>query len=280
VIIEAIKARQSFLELAMLDEEAFPLDRAALVLASEEYPDLDIQSYLRKLDSLAASAEVLVGVDRTPINIIESMNEVLFVQEGLRGNSEDYYDPRNSYLNEVFDRRLGIPITLSVIYMEVAKRISFPIKGIGFPGHFLVKHAVKDRDIVIDPFNLGRILTLNDCQELLDKIHEGAVPMNPSLLQPMGKRAIVTRMLYNLKGIYTQKELCQKALSVIDKLLLLNPAAPTEVRDRGLLYMQTSLFAKALADLESYLRDAVAMEDRTNIENHVKLLRRIVTSSN
>jgi len=280
VIIETIKARQSFLELAALSEETFPLDRAALALALDEYPEIDMQAYLRRLDSLAASAEVLIGMDRAPVNIIESINGVLFVQEGLRGNSEDYYDPRNSYLNEVLDRRLGIPISLSVIYIEVARRINFPVMGVGFPGHFLVKHASDDRDVIIDPFNLGRILTPNDCQELLDKTTNSSVQMNASVFQPMEKRAIITRMLYNLKGIYTEKDQYQRALSVIDKILMLNPSAPSEVRDRGLLYMQTSLFAKALADLESYLKNAVAPEDSSYIENHIKMLRKVVCANN
>jgi regulator of sirC expression with transglutaminase-like and TPR domain len=280
VIIETIRARHSFLELIALDEVVFPLDRAALTLALEDYPDLNMQSYLRKLDSFAASAGVLIGLDRTPVNVIEAINEILFVQEGLRGNLEDYYDPRNSFLNEVLDRRLGIPISLSVIYIEVARRISFPLCGVGFPGHFLVKHAGRERDIVLDPFNLGRILTENDCQELLDKVQNGPLQMNPLLLNPMDKRSIITRMLYNLKGIYTQKEQYQKALSVIDKILMLNPFMPTEMRDRGLLYMQTSLFAKALADLELYLKHAIGAEDRSNVESHVQMLRKIVASTN
>ena len=280
MIIETIKARQSFMEIAALDEEAFPLDRAALIVALEEYPDLDVQAYLRRLDTFAARAEVLIGEDRSPTNVIKSINEVLFVQEGLRGNDEDYFDPRNSYINEVLDRKLGIAISHSLIYMEIAKRIGFPIKGIGFPGHFLIKHVANDRDIVIDAFNLGRVLTSNDCQELLDKIYNGTVSLSPSLLQPMDKRTIITRMLYNLKGVYTQKEHYYKALSAIDKILMLNPWTPSEVRDRGLCYMQTSLFAKALADLEAYLAHAAAPEDGSYIQNHIKMLRGIVCASN
>lgn len=280
MIIEAIRARQSFQDIAALDEDSFPLDRASLILALEEYPDLDIQEYLQRLDTLAARAEVLIGEDSDPINRIECINQVLFVQEGLRGNNDDYYDPRNSFLNEVMDRRLGIPISLSVIFLEVARRIGFLIEGIGFPGHFLVKHVANDRDIIIDPFNLGRVLTPNDCQELLDKVHDGTVSMNPTLLQPMKKRAILTRMLYNLKGVYIQKEQKYKALSVIDKILMLNPGTPSEIRDRGLLYMETSLFAKALADLEAYLARAVAPEDQAYIKNHIKMLRSIVCEQN
>jgi regulator of sirC expression with transglutaminase-like and TPR domain len=280
VILEAMRARQSFQEIAALDDAAFFLDRAALVMGLDEYPDLDVQAYLRRLDTLAARVQVVIGEDRTAINVIESINEVLFTQEGLRGNNEDYYDPRNSYLNEVLDRKLGIPISMSVIYMEVAKRIDFSVEGIGFPGHFLVKHVVDGRDIIIDAFDLGRILTPNDCQELLDKIYNGTVSMSPSLLQPMPKRLIITRMLYNLKGVYTQKEQYSKALAVIDKILMLNPWTPSEVRDRGLLYMQTSLFAKALADLESYLTHAVAPEDTSYIQRHIKMLRSIVCAPN
>jgi regulator of sirC expression with transglutaminase-like and TPR domain len=280
VITEILKARQSFQQIASLDEETMSLDRAALTMAWEEYPGLDVLQYLRKLDTLAARAEVLLGVERSAIGVIEGINEVLFVQEGLRGNDEDYYDPRNSYLNEVLDRGLGIPISLSVIYMEVAKRINFPVKGVGFPGHFLIKHVADDRDIVIDAFDRGRILSEKDCQELLDKIYGGTVSMNASLLQPMEKRAILTRMLFNLKGVYIQKENYYKALSIINKILMLNPGTPSEIRDRGLVYMQTSLFAEALADLESYLDLSIAPEDSAYIQNHIKMLRSIVCASN
>jgi regulator of sirC expression with transglutaminase-like and TPR domain len=280
VIVETIKARQLFDEIAGIDEDAFSLDRAALAFALEEYPGLDISEYLRRLDTLAARVEVLAGDDRSPVNIITNINEVLFVQEGLCGNIDDYYDPRNNYLNQVLDRRLGIPVSLSVIYMEVAKRINFTIQGVGFPGHFLVKHVSKNKDIIIDPFDRGKILTLNDCQELLDKIHNGKVEMNLSLLQPMDKRAIITRMLFNLKGIYMQKEKYIQALSVIDKILLLNPGISSEIRDRGVLYMQTSLFAKALADLEYYLANAVAPDDSSYIENHIVMLRSIICERN
>ena len=280
MIAETIRARQSFSEVAALDDETFSLDRAALILALEDYPELDIQQYLRQLDTLAARTEVLIGTDLSAGSVINSINEVLFVQEGFRGNSEDYYDPRNSFLNEVLDRKLGIPISLSVLYMEVARRISFPIEGVGFPGHFLVKYVDNDREIIIDAFNLGRILTMNDCQELLDKTYNGTISMNSSMLQPMGKRSIITRMLYNLKGVYAQQEQHYRTLSVIDKILLLNPGTPSEVRDRGLIYMQTSLFAKALADLEYYLAHALASEDASYIQNHVKMLRGIVTAAN
>ncbi len=280
MIIDSIRARKTFSEIAALDEAVFSLDRAALSIGMEEYPDLDMTHYLRKLDTLAARAEVVIGNERSPIGVIEGLNNVLFVQEGLRGNTEDYYDPKNSYVNEVLDRKTGIPISLSVIYMEVARRIDFPLRGVGFPGHFIVKYCEREPEILIDVFNNGKILGLKDCQELLDRIHGGSVSVHPTLLQPMDKKGIISRMLFNLKGIYYQKEEYYKALSIVDRILILNPGIPSEIRDRGLLYMQTSLFAKALADLEFYLSSTSAPEDISNIQGHIKTLRGIVAAQN
>lgn len=263
-----------------LDEDALPLDRVALALALEQYPEMNFCKYLDYMDLLAARSDVLAGTDRTPLSIIESMNEILFVQEGLRGNSKDYYNPQNYYLNKVFDHKLGAPVTLSVIYMEVAKRIGFPIQGVGFPGHFLVKYDENGLEIVLDPFNLGHILTMKDCQELLDRTCGPEISMNPSLLQPMEKRAIITRILYNLKGIYIQGEQHSEALSVIEKILQLNPGIPSEIRDRGLLYMQSGLFSKALADLEYYLAHTVSPKDLSSVQKHLATLRGIVCAVN
>lgn len=273
-------ARRKFAELAELDESVFPLDRAAMLIALEEYPALDVEAYLRKLDTLAMRVEVLAGQDRTYGRVLESLHEVLFVQEALRGNTEEYYDPRNSFLNEVLDRKLGIPISLSILYMEVARRINFPIQGIGFPGHFLVKCVADEREILIDPFHNGRILSTEDCQEMLDRVYGGSVPVQPAYFHPMEKKSIVTRMLFNLKGLYYQREDYHKALAVVDRILLLNPGLISEIRDRGLLYMQTSLFAKALADLEYYLQHAISPQDLAYIEAHIKTLRGVVASVN
>jgi regulator of sirC expression with transglutaminase-like and TPR domain len=280
MIIDTLRARHAFADIVSLDEETFPLDRAALTLGLEEYPGLDIGDYLRRLDTYAARSEVLLGRDHSPMNVIESINEVLFIQEGLRGNNNDYYNPKNSYLNEVLDRKTGIPITLSIIYIEVARQIGFSIEGVGFPGHFITKHVLEDREILIDAFNQGKILTLKDCQELLDPMYGGSISVTPSLLQAMGKKAIVTRMLYNLKGIYYQKEAYDKALSVVERILMINPDVPSEIRDRGLLYMQTSFFAKALADLKYYLAHTSVSEDKASIEGHIKTLEGIVCAGN
>jgi regulator of sirC expression with transglutaminase-like and TPR domain len=280
VIGATLVARRRFAELAELHESVFPLDRVVLTIAVEEYPDLDVDFYLRKLDTLAARAEVLAGPEPSCGSLIEAINEILFVQEGFRGNNEDYYDPRNSFFNDVLDRKLGIPITLSLVYMEVARRVGLEIQGVGFPGHFLVKFVANERETLIDPFNNGRVLSVDDCQELLDRVYGGSVPVQPAYLYPMEKKSIATRMLFNLKGLYYQREEFHKALAVVDRILLLNPGLLTEIRDRGLLYMQTSLFSKALADLEYYLEHAISPEDVAYIEAHIKTLRGVVASSN
>jgi regulator of sirC expression with transglutaminase-like and TPR domain len=280
VIIEALRARKIFSEIAALDESVFSLDRAALSIGLEEYPEMDIDHCLRRLDTLAARTEVLIGQTPSAMSVIEGLNEVLFIQEGLRGNNEDYYDPRNSYVNEVLDKKCGIPISLSVIYMEVARRIGFHLQGVGFPGHFVMKHSSREKEILIDAFNQGRILRPNDLQELLDHIYGGTVSVQPAFLQPMDKKGIISRMLFNLKGIYYQKEEYYKALSIVERVLMLNPGMSSEIRDRGLLYMQTSLFAKALADLEYYLSHTSSPEDSSNILGHIKTLRSIVCALN
>ena len=280
MIEETLRSQNVFCELASLDETVFPLDRAALAIGLEEYPALNIDSYLRRLDTMAARIEVLAGRDRSANTLLDCLNEVLFAQEALRGNTEDYYDPRNSYLNEVLDRKQGIPISLSVIYIEVARRVDLHLQGVGFPGHFVVKCGVKDREILIDPFSNGRVLNIEDCQEMLDRIYGGSVSVQPSYLQPMTKKSIITRTLFNLKGIYYQREEHYKALSVVDRILMLNPGILSEIRDRGLLYMQTSLFSKALADLNYYMEHASSPEDSSYIEAHIKTLRNVVSSPN
>ncbi len=280
MIGETLHARRIFQEIASLDESLFPLDRAALAVGLEEYPALDIEDYLRRLDLLAARTAVLIGTERSAENILNCLNEALFGQEGLQGNADEYYDPRNSYLNEVLDRKVGIPISLSIIFMEVARRIAFPVVGVGLPGHFLVKHSAGGEDILIDPFHQGRRLAQRDCQELLDRIYGGTVKLQPAHLQAMEKKAIISRMLFNLKGIYYQREDYTKALAVVERILMINPGILSEIRDRGMLFMHTSLFSKALADLEYYLANEHDPKDATQIKRHIQTLRSIVGSTN
>jgi regulator of sirC expression with transglutaminase-like and TPR domain len=183
-------------------EDQIDLAAVALEIARIAYPDLNAAPYLRRLDEIAAQVE---SGRNDPLSVIEAINECLFERLGFRGNSEDYFDPRNSFLNDVLDRRTGIPITLSVVYMEVARRIDLAIFGVGFPGHFLVKHP-GDPEIIVDCFHQGKILLAQDCEARLEEVYGRPLPLAPEYLQVVNKKQIVTRMLQNLHAVYTQSQ--------------------------------------------------------------------------
>src|SRR5262245_56639895 len=158
------RSRRTFQQLVTLPDPAIPLAEAALLMACEEDPQLEISPYLDQLDEIADTVKQQVSEGTDPLNITASINNVLFEQFGFRGNSDDYYDPRNSFFNDVLDRRLGIPITLSLVYLEVARRLNFPMFGVGMPGHFIVKYAARNEEILIDPFHKGMVLTIESCR--------------------------------------------------------------------------------------------------------------------
>jgi regulator of sirC expression with transglutaminase-like and TPR domain len=241
-----------------LPDDEIDLGRAALAIAQEEYPTLDIQTYLERLDQLAATVRDRSAGENTPYRLIASLNYVLFTQEGYRGNRDDYYDPKNSFLNDVIERRIGIPIALSVLYMEVARRADLRLHGVGFPGHFLVKYAGDEGEIVpeivTDPFDKGEVRTTEELQKMLDRLYGGKVRLQPEFLSRVSNRQIVQRMLANLKAIYMRQENFLKAVSVVERLVILDPISADEIRDRGLLYLKLERFPEAVDDLETYLR--------------------------
>ena len=243
-----------FGEMVSRREEEIELAKAALLFAKEEYPDLDIDVYLRKLDLMAEEIKSRVGHNTSPYFLITEINNYLFKEEGFRGNENDYYDPKNSFLNDMLDRKTGIPITLSVLYMEIANRLGLPLLGVGFPGHFVVKYSGLGEEILIDPFNKGRILSFKDCKEIIDRIYGSRMQFQSEFLQPVTKKQILSRMLHNLKGIYLNSKNYIKALSVVDMILLVDTLAMDELRDRGLLYYNLECFSQALFDLETYLK--------------------------
>lgn len=272
--------RLAFTRLVSRPEEAIDLAEAALFIAKEEYPELDVAGYLGRLAGMAAEVQAQVRSTVDPRRLIETLNAYLFQAQGFRGNSEDYYDPRNSFLNDVLDRRIGIPITLSTVYMAVGGRLGLHLHGVGMPGHFLVKHVAADEEMVIDPFNEGALVTSADCQRILDRIYGGKLTFEPRFLTTLGTRRILGRMLSNLKVIYFNNHAYAKALSIVDRLLILDPQAATEIRDRGLLSSQLKRFAEATADLERYLRLAPEAEDAEVIRDHLRSMRERVASMN
>jgi regulator of sirC expression with transglutaminase-like and TPR domain len=272
--------RASFAQAVNRPDPLIDLAEAALLIAKEEYPELVVSAYLCRLDAMAESVRPRIRDPRDPREICAGLNEHLFRQESFRGNTENYYDPRNSFLNEVLDRRVGIPITLSLVYIEIARRLGLPLQGVGMPGHFLVKCSAPGEEIVIDPFGGGAILSIADCQRILDKLFDGRVAFEPRMLAPISSRQILMRILNNLKGIYVKADQYGKALAVVDRLLILHPDSPCDLRDRGLLACQLKRYAEASENLDRYLRLAPQAEDRDVIREHLRSIRERVVALN
>lgn len=257
--------RQLFYQEIHQSEEQIDLARAALYIAQEEYPTLDPAEYLNALDTMAAEVGERLGEQRYPLRIVQTINEYLYDDLGFTGNSSDYYDPRNSFLNQAIDRRTGIPITLSLVYLEIARRLDFPMLGIGMPGHFLIRPDFEEAGIFVDAFNRGEVLFPADCEQRLSLIYGRAVQLQPEFLEPIGAKQFLARMLTNLKAIYLNRGEAQKCLAAIERILLLFPDAPVELRDRGLFYYQTGEWTQARQDLESYLSILPHAEDSSVI---------------
>ena len=270
---------------------------AALLIARIEYPRLDVEAYLAKLDAMGELARQAVQrrlertADTSRLACIKAVNEYLFEELHFVGNREKYEDPRNSCLNEVLDRRTGIPITLCVVYMEVARRAGLHIDGVNFPGHFLVRcPEVGSRGssgLIIDPFHGGALLSEHDCRLLLQRQVGSEVAFSKSLLAPTTRLQILVRMLINLKRIYVHMRSFPQARDVTELLLAMTPSALSELRDRGLLAYHLNDVTGALRDLQTYLKlsslgelDKESREEQEQIWEHVKTLRRRVASLN
>jgi len=230
-----VQIRQLFVDTVSGPENRLDLGRACLLIAGEEYPGLDMLRYVAKLEAMAAAVRPGVTTTDDPITKIEHLNRYLFEERGFRGNAREYYDPRNSFLNDVLDRRLGIPITLSVVYMEVGRRLSMPLHGVGMPGHFIMKYVDAEQEIYIDPFSKGRILSRTACEELLQDIYGEPVPFQETFLASVSKKQILSRILMNLKAIYVHTKDYLKALSVVERQLIIQPNTEQEVKDRAAL---------------------------------------------
>ncbi len=241
------------------------LDKVALLIAAEERPDLEIRNYLNRLDEIGEIVRKRIGSELDPYLIVGVLNKVLFQELGFRGNRDSYYDEKNSFLDQVIERRLGIPITLSIVYMEVARRAKLPVVGVNFPGHFLVCYQAADERLLIDCFSGGEIVLRRHVQERLDQMFDGRLRFRPEFLDPSPSRAIIARLLTNLKAIYWRRNDYRHALAVSDRLLLVNPNLVEEYRDRGVLLAQLRDFDGALPDLELYLALAPEAPDAAQV---------------
>ena len=271
------------------------LATVALLIARLEYPKLDASEYLDQLDRMGETAHERVArcsdlID--PVRPIQALNAYLFDEQGFSGNEQQYDDPRNSFLNQVLARRTGIPITLALVYMEVARRAGVSLEGVNFPGHFLLRFqsrtasGERGSDLIVDPFHGGAILSDDDCRVLLRKHAGETAEFDRRVLVGATKTQILIRMLVNLKRIYVNMRSFPQGRAVTELLLALNPSAMTELRDRGLLAYHLNDFSAALRDLESYLRftsggsTSEPNEEHAEIWEHVKTLRRRVASLN
>jgi regulator of sirC expression with transglutaminase-like and TPR domain len=269
--------------IAKISEQELNLAEAALLIAMDEYPGLDVESYLRQLDELASGVQERLPAQAGLEDTLVTLNQFLFVEQGFSGDTENFDDPRNSFLNEVLDRKLGIPITLSIIYMEVGRRLGLPLKGVSFPGHFLVKFSTQDGEVVLDPFSGGSLMSKEDLEEMLEETYgtvDAAHAPLERLLTASGKKDILVRMLRNLKGAYLRREKYDKALSAVDQILLIQPDQPDEIRDRGSIYEHLECFRAALENFQGYLALRPNAGDAPDIHRRIAELSQIVAALN
>ena len=259
-------ARQRFLQETRRPDQQIDLEKAALYIAQEEYPELEVEAVVQRLDRMADEARDYLPPEPYPLKVVQGINRYLYEDLGFVGNAQDYYEPRNSFLNQVLERRTGIPITLALVYLAIARRLDFPMVGIGLPGHFLIRPAVVEMEIFVDAFHQGEILFMADCAERLQQVYGHPVPMEPQFLAAVTPRQFLARMLTNLKVIYFNKGDIPKTLAAIERILLMFPDAPLELRDRGMLYFRTNRWVEARQDLEAYLENRPQADDRQVVQ--------------
>jgi regulator of sirC expression with transglutaminase-like and TPR domain len=279
--------RKAFEALIAGEDAAIDLAWAALLIAKEEYLDLNIAYYMEKLDYLAQQVRGALGLSGADTShqppqeqVLEAINRVLFDQEHFHGNAEDYYNPRNSFLNDVLERRTGIPISLSLLYMEVGRRVGVQIDGIGLPWQFVVRCNLPGEVIYIDPFEGGRLLSEQECRERVTRVLKGKVSFDPLWLEPVSHKQLLVRLLSNLKHIYFRKGDYVRALSTCDRILLLMPDSPIERRDRGAIHLQLKQYARALRDLVVYVELAPRASDTSKVKRQIREIRQLIAQMN
>jgi regulator of sirC expression with transglutaminase-like and TPR domain len=264
--------RDRFTDLSRQRESDVDLGLAAALVAAEHYPALDVDAVIAELDRLAAAVAPRLEHAANPLERLRMLVDFLRVEVGLRANTESYYDPRNSFLNEVLARGLGIPISLAVVYLEVARRVGIPLRGVGFPQHFLMKHG-SDPEVFLDPFAPDRPLGRAECVEMLGRVSGGRLQFDDAYLEPVSNRQIIVRMLTNLKLIFLSSQELDRAIDCIDRILIVSPDQIGEFRDRGRLHAHLGNVVLAQEDLESYLMHAPTAPDAPGIQKQIDTLR-------
>ncbi len=285
------RAYRAFEALLVREDRSIDLAHAALIIASTEYPDLDNAYYLSQLDALARRVRAILALPTQDIlpqlpaevdllSVLQAIHAVLVDEEHFHGNQQDYDNPQNSFLNRVLEEHTGIPITLSLLYMEVGKRIGIQLDGFGFPYHFMVGCHLPQGMVYIDPFYDGQILSARDCAEHIRQIAQRRIKLHPHHFEPVTQHRLLVRMLNNLKHIYIDQEDFERALTICDLILLLMPAEALERRNRGYLHLQLKHYARAKYDLATYLEFRPQAEDRYEIQNYLSAIRQIMALMN
>ena len=272
--MEASEARRRFAAYIERPAAEMRLAEGALLIALEANPELDIDACLQRLDGMAEAVSGDLGMELEPHRIVSCLNACVFKEHGLRGNRKDYYDPRNSFLNEVLERKVGIPITLAVIYIDVGRGAGLPVDGVGLPGHFVVRYGAHPEPFYVDPFHTGKLLSAKDCAERVKEIYGPDLQWQDSFLEVVDDLHILSRVLNNLKVIYVRKGAHELALGAVERLILLKPGVPSEIRDRGLLRAQLGHLQPALDDLSTYLEACPEAPDAAAMRRHAEALQR------
>jgi regulator of sirC expression with transglutaminase-like and TPR domain len=259
---------QKFREIVAGPDEKINLAEAALLIAAEEYPGLDIGHYLDLLETMAATLKQRLRPDISAADRIVQLNHFLYEEIGFHGNSGNYYDPRNSFLNDVLERKTGIPLTLAIVYLEVGRRLGLPLQGVAFPGHFLVKCVLREGTVVLDPFARGASLGIDELRQRMRNLDNSAEPSRSviaGMLTGASNREMLLRLLRNLKSIYTERKAWEKALAASDRIICMTPDFAEEYRDRGMFYRKLECFRAALFDLQAYLKMLPGAQDADHV---------------
>jgi regulator of sirC expression with transglutaminase-like and TPR domain len=273
---------ERFERMARSTDDDIDVVLGALLIAAEEYPQLDIESYQQRINELGRTLKRRLRPDISTTDSILALNRYLFEERGFHGATEDYYDPRNSFLNDVLDRRVGIPITLALIYIATGRAIGLALQGVSFPGHFLVRCPVRDGTVILDPYHKGISLGIADLQKRLAPVKEA--PPKPAevaaLLTPASAREVLTRLLRNLRGIYTHYQQLPQALSATSRILALTPGNAVEWRERAGLHLKLECFRAALTDFQSYLALAPDADDAEATRSRIVELQQVCARMN
>ena len=270
-MMEAGEVWNQFDRMVGVPDEEIDLARAALLIAATEYPGLSIERELFRIDEIAEGIAPRMD-DDTPLYQLNALSEYLFDELKFAGNHTNYHDPRNSFLNDVIERRVGIPITLSLLYIEVGKRLGVPLLGIGMPGHFIVRHR-DESDVFVDPFHGGILLSEDECAERVKQVTQGSLTWDRSYLQPVRSREFIARMLRNLKVVYLQRRNYERVLATIDRVIALLPQDAVEFRDRGVVNYRLGNYTDALEDLHVYVTSGEAVSDEVTVQRLIDQIR-------